>query len=188
MVGNLTTPAQYFHALRRQKKKEFAKPLILMAPKSLLRHKSCVSELKELTKGRFEEFLPDPVPATRTDTLVLCSGKVYYDLIEAREAIRTPKASIIRVEQFYPFNKEKFAKMIQPYAKAKKIVWCQEEPENMGAWPFLAPLLEDCLGRKPVYVGRTATASPATGSLTLHKKEQASLVADALGIPSKEDS
>ena len=188
VVGNLTTPAQYFHALRRQKKKEFAKPLILMAPKSLLRHKSCVSELKELTKGRFEEFLPDPVPATRTDTLVLCSGKVYYDLIEAREAIRTPKASIIRVEQFYPFNKEKFAKIIQPYAKAKKVVWCQEEPENMGAWPFLAPLLEDCLGRKPVYVGRSATASPATGSLTLHKKEQASLVADALGIPSKEDS
>jgi len=188
VVGNLTTPAQYFHALRRQKKKEFAKPLILMAPKSLLRHKSCVSELKELTKGRFEEFLPDPVPATRTDTLVLCSGKVYYDLIEAREAIRTPKASIIRVEQFYPFNKEKFAKVIEPYAKAKKVVWCQEEPENMGAWPFLAPLLEDCLGRKPVYVGRTATASPATGSLTLHKKEQASLVADALGIPSKEDS
>ncbi len=188
VVGNLTTPAQYFHALRRQKKKEFAKPLILMAPKSLLRHKSCVSELKELTKGRFEEFLPDPVPATRTDTLVLCSGKVYYDLIEAREAIRTPKASIIRVEQFYPFNKEKFAKTIEPYAKAKKVVWCQEEPENMGAWPFLAPLLEDCLGRKPVYVGRTATASPATGSLTLHKKEQASLVADALGIPSKEDS
>ncbi|MDC0157732.1 2-oxoglutarate dehydrogenase E1 component [Verrucomicrobia bacterium] len=188
VVGNLTTPAQYFHALRRQKKKEFAKPLILMAPKSLLRHKSCVSELKELTKGRFEEFLPDPVPATRTDTLVLCSGKVYYDLIEAREAIRTPKASIIRVEQFYPFNKEKFAKVIEPFAKAKKVVWCQEEPENMGAWPFLAPLLEDCLGRKPVYVGRTATASPATGSLTLHKKEQASLVADALGIPSKEDS
>ncbi len=188
VVGNLTTPAQYFHALRRQKKKEFAKPLILMAPKSLLRHKSCVSELKELTKGRFEEFLPDPVPATRTDTLVLCSGKVYYDLIEAREAIRTPKASIIRVEQFYPFNKEKFAKVIEPYAKAKKVVWCQEEPENMGAWPFLAPLLEDCLGRKPVYVGRTATASPATGSLTLHKKEQASLVADALGISSKEDS
>jgi 2-oxoglutarate dehydrogenase E1 component len=188
VVGNLTTPAQYFHALRRQKKKEFAKPLILMAPKSLLRHKSCVSELKELTKSRFEEFLPDPVPATRTDTLVLCSGKVYYDLIEAREAIRTPKASIIRVEQFYPFNKEKFAKVIEPYAKAKKVVWCQEEPENMGAWPFLAPLLEDCLGRKPVYVGRSATASPATGSLTLHKKEQASLVADALGISSKEDS
>ena len=179
VVGNLTTPAQYFHALRRQKKKEFAKPLILMAPKSLLRHKLCVSELKELTKGRFEEFLPDPVPATRTDTLVLCSGKVYYDLLEAREAIRTPKASIIRIEQFYPFNKEKFAKIIEPYDKANKVVWCQEEP---------APLLEDCLRRKPVYVGRSATASPATGSLTLHKKEQASLVADALGIPSKEGS
>ena len=189
VVANLTTPAQYFHALRRQKKKEFAKPLILMAPKSLLRHKSCVSELKELTKGEFEEFLPDPTPPSRTDTLVLCSGKIYYDLLEARESIRTPKASIIRIEQFYPFNKEKFASMIEPYAKAKRIVWCQEEPENMGAWTFLAPLLEDCFGRKPEYVGRTPTASPATGSLTLHKKEQAEIVALAMGAgPKKEKS
>ena len=189
VVANLTTPAQYFHALRRQKKKEFAKPLILMAPKSLLRHKSCVSELKELTKGGFEEFLPDPTPPSRTDTLVLCSGKIYYDLLEARESIRTPKASIVRVEQFYPFNKEKFMSMIEPYAKAKRIVWCQEEPENMGAWAFLAPLLEDCFGRKPEYVGRTPTASPATGSLTLHKKEQAEIVALAIGAgPNKEKS
>ena len=189
VVANLTTPAQYFHALRRQKKKEFAKPLILMAPKSLLRHKSCVSELKELTKGGFEEFLPDPTPPSRTDTLVLCSGKIYYDLLEARESIRTPKASIVRVEQFYPFNKEKFMSMIDPYAKAKRIVWCQEEPENMGAWVFLAPLLEHCFGRKPEYVGRTPTASPATGSLTLHKKEQAAIVASALGAgPKKEKS
>jgi len=189
VVANLTTPAQYFHALRRQKKKEFAKPLILMAPKSLLRHKSCVSELKELTRGAFEEFLPDPTPAPRTDTLVLCSGKIYYDLLEARESIRTPKASIVRIEQFYPFNKEKFASMIEPYAKAKRIVWCQEEPENMGAWVFLAPLLEDCFGRKPEYVGRTPTASPATGSLTLHKKEQSEIVARAIGIgPNKEKS
>ena len=189
VVANLTTPAQYFHALRRQKKKEFAKPLILMAPKSLLRHKSCVSELKDLTKGRFEEFLPDPTPAARTDTLVMCSGKIYYDLLEAREAIRTPKASLLRVEQFYPFNKEKFMSMIEPYSKAKRIVWCQEEPENMGAWVFLAPLLEGCFGRKPEYVGRTPTASPATGSLTLHKKEQADIVALAIGAgPNKEKS
>jgi 2-oxoglutarate dehydrogenase E1 component len=189
VVANLTTPAQYFHALRRQKKKEFAKPLIIMAPKSLLRHKSCVSERKELTQGGFEEFLPDPTPAVRTDTLVLCSGKIYYDLLGAREAIRSPKASILRVEQFYPFNKEKFATMIEPYAKAKRVVWCQEEPENMGSWAFLAPLLEDCLGRKPEYVGRTPTASPATGSLTLHKKEQAEIVARAIGAgPKKEKS
>ena len=180
VVANLTTPAQYLHALRRQKKKEFAKPLILMAPKSLLRHKSCVSELKELTKGGFEEFLPDPTPAARTDTLILCSGKIYYDLLEARESIRTPKASILRIEQFYPFNQEKFATMIEPYAKAKRIVWCQEEPENMGAWAFLAPLLEDCFGRKPEYAGRAPTASPATGSLTLHKKEQAEIVSLAM--------
>jgi 2-oxoglutarate dehydrogenase E1 component len=189
VVANLTTPAQFFHALRRQKKKEFAKPLILMAPKSLLRHKSCVSERKELTQGGFEEFLPDPTPAVRTDTLVLCSGKIYYDLLEAREAIRSPKATILRVEQFYPFNKEKFSVMIKPYAKAKRVVWCQEEPENMGAWSFLAPLLEECLGRNPEYVGRTATASPATGSLTLHKKEQAEIVARAIGaVPKKEKS
>ncbi len=180
VVANLTTPAQYFHALRRQKKQEFAKPLILMAPKSLLRHKSCVSELKEFTKGGFEEFLPDPTPASRTDTLVLCSGKIYYDLLEARESIRTPKTSIVRIEQFYPFNKEKFETMIEPYDKAKRIVWCQEEPENMGAWVFLSPLLEECLGRKPEYVGRAPTASPATGSLTLHKKEQAEIVSLAM--------
>ena len=160
-----------------------------MAPKSLLRHKSCVSELKELTKGGFEEFLPDPTPAARTDTLVLCSGKIYYDLLEARESIRTPKASIVRVEQFYPFHKEKFASIVEPYAKAKRVVWCQEEPENMGAWSFLAPLLEESLGRKPEYVGRTPTASPATGSLTLHKMEQADIVSRAIGAsPKKEKS
>ena len=181
VVANLSTPAQYFHALRRQKKKEFAKPLIIMSPKSLLRHKQCVSELKELTKATFEEFIPDPAPPARPDTLVMCSGKVYYDLLEAREGIRSPKASILRVEQFYPFNNEKFEALTKPFAKAKRVVWCQEEPENMGAWSFLAPLLEEGLGRKPEYVGRTATASPATGSLTLHKMEQAELVAQALG-------
>jgi 2-oxoglutarate dehydrogenase E1 component len=108
-VANISTPAQYFHALRRQKIKEYAKPLIVMAPKSLLRHKLCVSELKEFTHGKFEEFIPDPTPPKSPHTLVLCSGKVYYDLLEAREAIRSPKASIMRVEQFYPFHADKFA-------------------------------------------------------------------------------
>jgi 2-oxoglutarate dehydrogenase E1 component len=184
VVANLTTPAQYFHALRRQKIKEYAKPLVIMAPKSLLRHKSCVSELKELTRGGFQEFLTDPVPSAKTETLILCSGKVYYDLLEAREAVRSPKASILRVEQFYPFNKEKFKEAVKPFAQAKRFVWCQEEPENMGAWSFLAPYLEDCLGRKPEYVGRTPTASPATGSLTLHKQEQAEIIGRALGLGS----
>jgi len=181
VVANFTTPAQYFHALRRQKKKEYAKPLIVMSPKSLLRHKGCVSSVKDLTDGQFEEFLPDPTPAKKTETLILCSGKVFYDLIEAREEIRTPKATIVRVEQFYPFNEKKFLEVVKPFSKAKRVVWCQEEPENMGAWTFLSPMLEKLLGRKVEYVGRTPTASPATGSLTLHKREQASLVADALG-------
>ena len=181
VVANLSTPAQYFHALRRQKKKEYAKPLVLMSPKSLLRHKSCVSMLKDLTHGEFQDFLPDPTPAKKTETLVLCSGKVYYDLIEARESIRTPKATIIRIEQFYPFNQSQFLKTIEPFTHAKRIVWCQEEPQNMGAWSFLSPIFEELLGKKVEYVGRTSTASPATGSLTLHKKEQFELVANALG-------
>lgn len=181
VVANFTTPAQYFHALRRQKKKDYAKPLVVMSPKSLLRHKSCISSVKDLTDGQFEEFLPDPTPAKRTETLVLCSGKVFYDLAESREEIRTPKATIIRVEQFYPFNEKKFLEVMKPFSKVKRIVWCQEEPENMGAWSFLNPIFEKLLGAKVEYVGRTATASPATGSLTLHKREQAELVTVALG-------
>ena len=180
VVANLSTPAQYFHALRRQKKKEYAKPLVLMAPKSLLRNKLCISEVKDLVKGKFEEFLPDPTPAKKTENLIFCSGKVYYDLLEAREGLRNSKSTIIRVEQFYPFNKEKFQDIVAPYTSAKRIVWCQEEPLNMGAWNFLSPIFEEMLGRRPYFAGRTATASPATGSLTLHKIEQAALVADAL--------
>jgi 2-oxoglutarate dehydrogenase E1 component len=180
-VANISTPAQYFHALRRQKIKEYAKPLIVMAPKSLLRHKLCVSDLKEFTHGKFEEFIPDPTPPKSPHTLVLCSGKVYYDLLEAREAIRSPKASIMRVEQFYPFHADKFRDLLKPYAKVKRLVWCQEEPQNMGAWSFLSPIIEEVIGRRPEFVGRKATASPATGSLTLHKREQAELIADALG-------
>ena len=184
VVANMSTPAQYFHALRRQKIKEYAKPLIVMAPKSLLRHKLCVSELKEFTHGAFQEFIPDPTPPKSPNTLVLCSGKVYYDLLEAREAVRSPKASIMRVEQFYPFHADKFREFLEPYSKVKRLVWCQEEPQNMGAWSFLAPIIEEVIGRRPEFVGRTATASPATGSLTLHKIEQAELIAKALGEPS----
>ena len=186
VVANMSTPAQYFHALRRQKIKEYAKPLIVMAPKSLLRHKLCVSELKEFTHGAFQEFIPDPTPPKSPNTLVLCSGKVYYDLLEAREAVRSPKASIMRVEQFYPFHADKFREFLKPYSKVKRLVWCQEEPQNMGAWSFLAPIIEEVIGRRPEFVGRTATASPATGSLTLHKREQAELIANALGEPSLE--
>ena len=181
VVANMSTPAQYFHALRRQKIKEYAKPLIVMSPKSLLRHKQCVSELKDFTHGSFEEFIPDPTPPKNPHSLVLCSGKVYYDLLEAREAIRTPKASIMRIEQFYPFHAEKFQEMLKPHAKIKRLVWCQEEPRNMGAWSFLSPIIEEVAGIRPEFVGRSATASPATGSLTLHKREQAELIANALG-------
>ena len=155
--------------------------MILMSPKSLLRHKSCISTIKDLTSGEFQDFIPDATPARNTDTLILCSGKVFYDLIEARESIRTSRSTILRVEQFYPFNKSKFLEIIQPYSNAKRIVWCQEEPKNMGAWNFLSPIFEDLLNQKVEYVGRSSTASPATGSLTLHKREQTELVSNALG-------
>ena len=184
VVCNFTTPAQFFHALRRQKKQEYAKPLIVMTPKSLLRHKSCVSNLEEFTNGQFNEFLDDPTPPKKAESLILCSGKIYYDLLQERENIRSNKTAIVRVEQFYPFNEERFNEVTKPYAKAKRIVWCQEEPENMGAWNFLNPIFEKHLGLRPEYVGRTPTASPATGSLTLHRKEQAGIVNNALGISS----
>ena len=107
---------------------------------------------------------------------------MYYDLLTARENLRSNKTAIVRVEQFYPFNEDLFRETVTPYAKAKRLVWCQEEPQNMGAWSFLSPILEEVLDRRPEYVGRTPTASPATGSLTLHKKEQAQIVAEALGM------
>jgi 2-oxoglutarate dehydrogenase E1 component len=143
-----------------------------------------VSDLKELTDGQFGEFLDDPTPPKKIETLILCSGKIYYDLLEERENIRTNKAAIVRVEQFYPFNEDRFKEVTAPYAKAKRIVWCQEEPENMGAWNFLSPIFKKHLGVRPEYVGRTPSASPATGSLTMHRKEQAEIVAKALGIDS----
>ena len=160
--------------------------MILMSPKSLLRHKSCISTIKDLTSGEFQDFIPDATPARNTDTLILCSGKVFYDLIEARESIRTSRSTILRVEQFYPFNKSKFLEIIQPYSNAKRIVWCQEEPKNMGAWNFLSPIFEDLLNQKVEYVGRSSTASPATGSLTLHKREQTELVSNALSQSDRE--
>jgi 2-oxoglutarate dehydrogenase E1 component len=175
-----STPAQYFHVLRRQIKRPFRKPLILMTPKSLLRHKAAVSPVDELVEGRFHEVLDDTkADPTRTQRVILCSGKVYYDLQELRDQQEAANLAIVRVEQFYPFNEEVMRKALQRYRKAKEWVWCQEESQNNGGWSFIEPRLR-ALGYNFEYVGRDASASPATGSAQIHKREQAELVEAAV--------
>jgi len=171
-----STPAQYFHVLRRQMKRNFRKPLILMTPKSLLRHKAAVSPLDEFVTGRFHEVLDDTkADPGRVERVLLCSGKVYYDLQELRNQQETAKLAIVRVEQFYPFPQEQLRQALQRYRKAREWVWVQDESQNNGGWTFMEPRLR-AMGFDFVYVGRDASASPATGSIQIHKREQAELV------------
>ncbi|MEN9717564.1 MAG: hypothetical protein RIQ99_442 [Pseudomonadota bacterium] len=190
-VCNITTPANYFHVLRRQMHRPFRKPLIIMTPKSLLRHplaKSVASDF--IGDGHFMRILSDTAPAADKDTkrVVLCSGKVAYDLIEARDAAGITDTQIIRIEQLYPFPGEPLTKRLARMPNLEDVVWCQEEPKNNGSWFFAEPLVEEALtaakskvGRAR-YAGRAASASPATGLAKRHAAEQAALVADALGL------
>ncbi|MFA5057420.1 MAG: 2-oxoglutarate dehydrogenase E1 component [Opitutaceae bacterium] len=190
-VCNLTTPAQYFHALRRQMRRDFRKPLVVMSPKSLLRHPAAISRIEEFTSGGFQEILDDPLfapdsassppAADSVDRLILCSGKVYYDLLDYRAKHHITDAAVIRVEQLYPLHRNRLAELGDKYDGAT-LVWCQEESQNMGAWSFLAPQLEHVFGRKAFYAGRDASASPAVGHLVRHKLEQAALVRAAFGV------
>jgi 2-oxoglutarate dehydrogenase E1 component len=190
-VLNCTTPANYFHALRRQMHRDFRKPLIVMTPKSLLRHKLAVSP-KEMFTGAsaFHRFLWDDdwnrlAKPKNIRRIVLCSGKVYYDLYEERKARGLDDVMLLRVEQLYPFPAKVLGKEIAQYPNAE-IVWCQEEPRNMGGWSFADPLIEDMLGaighkcKRARYIGRASAAAPATGLLKNHKAEQAQLVDEAL--------
>ncbi len=189
-VCNLTTPANYFHALRRQLHRNFRKPLVLFTPKSLLRHKLAVSPLSDMAEGsRFEFVLPEVDEIATPDDVrrvVLCSGKVYYDLLMERRAKGIKDVAILRLEQLHPLPENTLARLLSPYRNAD-LVWCQEEPENMGAWNFLDRRLEKVLNRiggkatRPAYAGRAAAASPATGLARTHAAEQAALVAEALG-------
>jgi 2-oxoglutarate dehydrogenase E1 component len=180
-VCNATTPAQYFHLLRRQLKRNFRRPLIVMTPKSLLRDPRAVSLLGEFTEGRFHEVLDDPRPPQKVRRLVLCSGKVFYDLDEKRKKDGAGDAALVRVEQFYPFAGEMLNDVVNRYAP-DEIVWAQEESKNRGGWTFMQPrLLELFPGRPIIYAGRPESASPATGLLRIHGEEQEKLVAEALG-------
>jgi 2-oxoglutarate dehydrogenase E1 component len=181
-VGNLTTPAQYFHALRRQTARRFRKPLVLMTPKSLLRHPEAVSELSEFTTGRFEEIIDDRdnLKREQVQKVLLCSGKVYYDLVARRRQIQEGATAIVRVEQLYPLHTSLLKEILDSYPAARDIVWVQDEPKNMGAWSFMNEALQEQLGIHMAYVGRPASATPAVGSSKLHEKEQKALLEAAL--------
>lgn len=179
-VCNLTTPAQYFHILRRQMKREFRKPLVIFSPKSLLRHKLCVSLKSDFTEGVFQTIIDDPLEPRKAKRLVLCSGKVYYDLISERESAGIDDVAILRVEQLYPLNVDRLKRIAAQYDGFDSIVWCQEEPQNMGAWSFIAPILMDVFERRIEYVGRKASASPAEGALAAHRRHQTRIVRKAL--------
>ena len=182
-VCNLTTPAQYFHALRRQMKRSFRLPLVLMTPKSLLRHKRCTSPVEELASGRFHEILDDDRDPEKVRTLLFCSGKVYYDLLEHRESHGIEDAAIIRFEQLYPFHFERMREIAGRYPHVERIAWVQEEPRNRGAWSYIHHVLEEVFPLfHPLYVGRNASASSATGYLKIHQQEQRRLVREAFEI------
>ena len=184
-----TLPAQMFHMLRRQALRKYRKPLIVMTPKSLLRHRWSVSSLDDLTGGHFQLVIGevDPLKDGEVRRVVLCSGKVYFDLLEQRRADQRKDVALIRVEQLNPYPREALAAELSRYKKAKDIVWCQEEPENQGAWRFMQPLLQADLnnGQTLSYAGRPAYAAPAEGSLIRHQAGQAALVAEALGSESQ---
>ncbi len=186
-VANLTTPAQYFHILRRQMKRSFKKPLVLMTPKSMLRLEAAGSKLTDFTEGSFREIFDGTeslnCPADQVTRVILSTGKVYYDLRKFRDDNQISRTAFIRVEQLYPLHREALSAAIRKYPNAKKFVWCQEEPENMGAWRFMVPHLRDQLdGKLPFYAGRDEAASTAVGSKNVSDIEQRQLIERAFSV------
>ncbi|MGA2763653.1 MAG: 2-oxoglutarate dehydrogenase E1 component [Spirochaetia bacterium] len=181
-VCNCTTPSQYFHLLRRQVKRSFRKPLIIMTPKSLLRHPKALSPLSDLSKAGFQEVLDDPARPAKPRRLLLCSGKIFYDLLKAREDSGESSTAVVRVEQLYPFPAEALKEVLEDYRSAKERVWVQEEPRNRGAWMFMRERFSRELPEVSLsYIGREEAASPATGSHQVHGREQEEILQSALG-------
>ena len=219
-IANISTPANFFHLLRRQMLRKVRKPLVVMSPKSLLRHPKCISTLDELSEGRFQKIIPEAVAdKNKVENLVFCSGKIYYDILahremielfqssneevdketvraffhkfgslnilerlEAGEKIDSSRLMVTRVEQLYPFPEEEIKEVLAQF-EAPKIIWCQEEPRNMGAWPMVDEWLCEMLdGGYPHYIGRSRSASPATGSPKIHKAEQSAIIEAVFGL------
>jgi 2-oxoglutarate dehydrogenase E1 component len=176
-VVNLTTPAQIFHAMRRQMKRDFRKPLIVMSPKSLLRHARAVSSLEELGQGTFQEIIVDQADTKKVNTAVFVSGKLYYELLEEKEKQKKDNIVLIRMEQIYPFADKQIVAALKSFPNLKNLVWAQEEPKNMGAFQHVYFKFQDMFKRENLkwdleYVGRPERSSPATGSVYRHKVEQ----------------
>ncbi len=191
IVCNFTTPANFFHALRRQVKQPVKAPLVVMAPKSLLRHPLAISDPDDFTERGFQEIIPAPDDPAGVERLVFCSGKVYYDLLQALEEAseKQGRIALTRVEQYYPFPADQIRAEMERYRGVKDVLWVQEEPANMGAWSFLRPCFDDLLEalygdctRRIRYVGRAASASPATGSARVHQQEQQALITATLAV------
>jgi len=184
-----STPAQMFHMLRRQMLRRFRKPLIVLTPKSLLRHKMSVSPLTSLSDGKFELIIPESADIAAKDTkrVVFCSGKVYFDLLEARQVHGINDVALVRIEQLYPFPVHEYAAQIEKYAHVNEIIWCQEEPQNQGAWYQIRHRLQDPMSESQqlYYAGRQSAAAPASGIFKVHLQQQQALLEAALGIESK---
>jgi len=181
-VCNLSTPAQYFHLLRRQVKAGYRKPLILMTPKSLLRHPMAVSGVADLTRGTFQPVIDDGKAGKSVKKVICCSGKIYYQLFQRRQELKNRQIALIRIEQLYPFPESEIKQLAAKYEKAERWQWVQEEPENMGPWQFIKPRLEALVGKPLSYVGRKPAASPATGFPRIYKQQQEGISDEAIGI------
>ena len=187
-----STPAQMFHLLRRQMLRDFRRPLIVMTPKSLLRHKLSVSALEDLSRGHFQNVIDeiDDLAPGNVRRVVFCAGKVYFDLLEARRAGQARDVAVVRIEQLYPFPAEQYAAVLRRYSNATEVVWCQEEPQNQGAWYQVRHRLQEPLSPRQelLYSGRAPAAAPATGIAQLHSQQQQGLVAAALAASTKDES
>ncbi len=181
-VCNPTTPAQYFHLLRRQMHRSLRKPLVVLTPKSLLRNPLAVSRTEELADGGFQEVLDDAEKTETVQSVIFCSGKIYYELIQQRDALKKPDVAIVRIEQYYPFPEEPLRNVAKRYSQAKDWKWIQEEPENMGPWWFVRPLLEGILPQPLIYVGRKPSSSPATGFPKIYRRDQDAILHRAFKI------
>jgi 2-oxoglutarate dehydrogenase E1 component len=185
-----STPAQMFHLLRRQMVRKCRKPLIVMTPKSLLRHKLCVSILDDLTHGGFKWVLPelDAQQADKVKRVIVCSGKLYYELLEARRVNRIHDIAILRIEQLYPFPGQQLDALLAPYTATDELIWCQEEPKNQGGWDFCKLRIPAMIDQRWQlgYIGRQPSSAPAVGSVKLHAKEQQAIINQALNIPEEQ--
>jgi 2-oxoglutarate dehydrogenase E1 component len=181
-----TTPAQTYHMMRRQMVRPYRKPLIVMTPKSLLRHPLAVSTMDDLAKGEFQNVIGeiDDMKAAQVERVIFCSGKVYYDLLEKRRASKIDNIAVVRIEQLYPYPEVDVTKILKTYAAAQEFIWCQEEPQNQGSWFMIQHYLQQTLGdsKRLQYVGRPAAASPSCGYPAMHLQEQEKLVNEALKI------